>query len=75
MKWEVAFHLRMGNFHGECPIQETGRHSHCTQVSENILQAAAADTCGLLVCACERIVMCTRDCMLGVLPGIYFGCS
>lgn len=41
MKWEVAFHLRMGNFHGECPIQETGRHSHCTQVGDGILQGSS----------------------------------
>lgn len=74
MKWEVAFHLRMGNFHGECPIQETGRHSHCTQENDKCFYKQRRTP---VVClrACERIVMCTRDCMLGVLPGIYFGCS
>ena len=25
MKWEIATGVKVGNFHGECPIQETGR--------------------------------------------------
>lgn len=75
MKWEVAFHLRMGNFHGECPIQETGRHSHCTQVGDGILQGSSGRLWSAGACILCRIVMCTRDCMLGVLPGISFGCS
>lgn len=38
MKREVAFHPRVGNFRGECPIRETGRHSHCTQDEDGILR-------------------------------------
>ena len=25
MKWEIATGVKVGNFHGECPIRETGR--------------------------------------------------
>lgn len=49
MKREVAFHPRVGNFRGECPIRETGRHSHCTQDKDSILRLHGANTCGLRV--------------------------
>ena len=47
MKWEIATGVKVGNFHGECPIQETGRQVsvHFAREVYRILLPSVKDVC------------------------------